>query len=382
MIPRHAAQTLARLAKSFPVLTVTGPRQSGKTTLVRASFPGLPYVSLEDPEQRLFAAQDPRRFLARYRDGAIFDEAQNVPDLFSYLQTKVDLDRPRGRFVLTGSQNLALSARVSQSLAGRTAVMELLPLSLAELREVRLTPATLDDVLFKGLYPRLHADAVSAGDWYSAYVMTYLERDMRQLSAIQDLNTFQRFFKLCAARTGQLLNLSSMAQDCGIAHGTAQSWLGVLEASYLAFRLTPHFENFGKRLVKSPKLYFYDTGLAANLLGIRNPEQLSIRPERPALFETLIVNEFMKRALNAGRRPGLFFWRDNLGTEVDLLIEEGTQLFAAEIKSGSTFQPEFLRSLTKWMAYAGRRAGRPALIYGGDDSYEREAANVISWRSL
>lgn len=382
MIPRHAAATIDRLKRGFPVLTITGPRQSGKTTLVRACFPEVPYVSLEDPEQRLFAAEDPRGFLAKYRQGAIFDEAQNVPELFSYLQTVVDLQRPAGNFVLTGSQNLTLSATVSQSLAGRTAVLELLPLSLAELRESGASPASLDEVLFTGLYPRLHTDNVSPDDWYTSYMVTYLERDMRQLSAIQDLNSFQRFFRLCAARTGQLLNLSSLAQDCGVAHGTAQHWLSILEASYLVFRLTPHFENFGKRLIKSPKLYFYDTGLAASLIGIQSPAQMTIRPERPALFETLVVGEFLKRALNAGRRPNLHFWRDNIGTEVDLLVEEGGLLFPAEIKSGATMQIEFLRSLHKWVAYAGARAGGPALVYGGDESFERQGVQIISWRSL
>jgi predicted AAA+ superfamily ATPase len=255
-------------------------------------------------------------------------------------------------------------------------------MSVAELREAGVAPRSLDELLFKGLYPRIHAGNVAAEDWYPSYVVTYLERDMRQLSAIQDLNAFQRFFRLCAARTGQLLNLSSMAQDCGIAHGTAQHWLSILEASYLVFRLTPHFENFGKRLIKSPKLYFYDTGLAANLIGVQNPAQMAIRPERPALFETLVVGEFLKRALNAGRRPNLYFWRDNIGTEVDLLVEEGGLLFPAEIKSGATMQPEFLRSLHKWSAYTGERAGVPALIYGGDESYERQGVQVISWRNL
>lgn len=382
MLPRHAAATIARLARGFPVLTITGPRQSGKTTLVRDCFPDLAYVSLEDPEQRLFASEDPRRFLSKYHQGAIFDEAQNVPELFSYLQTVVDLNRPKGNFVLTGSQNLTLSATVSQSLAGRTAVIELLPMSLAELRESAATPASLDELLFTGLYPRIYADDVAPEDWYPSYVVTYLERDMRQLSAIQDLNAFQRFFRLCAARTGQLLNLSSLAQDCGVAHGTAQHWLSILEASYLVFRLTPHFENFGKRLIKSPKLYFYDTGLAASLIGIQSPEQMAIRPERPALFETLVVGEFLKRSLNAGRRPNIHFWRDNIGTEVDLLVEQGGLLFPAEIKSGATMQTDFLRSLHKWVGYAGARAGAPALIYGGDESYERQGVQVISWRNL
>jgi predicted AAA+ superfamily ATPase len=318
----------------------------------------------------------------RSTDGAIFDEAQNVPELFSYLQIVVDLQRPAGNFVLTGSQNLTLSATVSQSLAGRTAVLELLPLSLAELRESGASQTSLDDVLFTGLYPRLHTDNISPNDWYTSYMVTYLERDMRQLSAIQDLNSFQRFFRLCAARTGQLLNLSSLAQDCGVAHGTAQHWLSILEASYLVFRLAPHFENFGKRLIKSPKLYFYDTGLAASLIGIQSPAQMMIRPERPALFETLVVGEFLKRALHAGRRPNLHFWRDNIGTEVDLLVEEGGLLFPAEIKSGATMQIEFLRSLHKWVTYAGSRAGVPALVYGGDESFERQGVHIISWRSL
>lgn len=381
MIARAAHTLLNSLAKRFPILMLTGPRQSGKTTLARHAFPRHAYVSLEDPDQRLIATQDPRGFLKRYEAGAIIDEAQHAPDLFSYLQTMVDATPTAGRFILTGSQNLSLTGSTSQSLAGRAAIVQLLPLSLAELRTSAFRPVSLDVLMFHGGYPAIHANQMDAAHWFSSYVATYLERDVRQLSSIQDLNIFQRFTRLCATRTGQILNLSAVASDCGVAFGTARAWLSILESSYLVFTLKPHFSNFGKRLVKAPKLYFHDTGLAAHLMGIENPDHLSVRPERPALFETLVVNEFLKRRFNQGLRSNLYYWRDNIGTEVDLILEEGAQLFPAEIKSGGTFQPESLRALQKWRGYAGE-SGTPALIYGGDDSFEFQGTQIISWRSL
>lgn len=382
MLPRQAQATLRKLADGYPVLLVTGPRQSGKTTLTRATFAAKRYVSLETPEERRFATEDPKGFLDRFPDGAIIDEAQHCPDLFSYIQTRVDLAERPGEFVLTGSQNVGLVARVTQSLAGRVARVELLPLARRELAAGEAVPSNLDELLFCGSYPALYARAVEPLDWYSNYVATYLERDVRQLANVHDLMVFQRFLRLCAARTGQLLNLSSLASDCGVAQGTARAWLSVLQASYLAFLLPPHHENFGKRLIKSPKLYFHDTGLAANLIGIQAPDHLAIRPERPALFETFVVNEFLKRRYNQGLPSNLHFWRDNIGTEVDLVLEEGAQLFPAEIKSGRTISDDFFAGLRKWGKYAGKRSGAPALVYGGDESYMRSGVHVISWRDL
>lgn len=382
MIPRAAQRTLRRLAKGYPVALVTGPRQSGKTTLARATFPRKPYVSLENPEDRRFATEDPKGFIARFAKGAVIDEAQHCPELFSYLQTHVDVAGRPGQFVLTGSQNLSLVSRVVQSLAGRVGRVELLPLARQELEQGKVAPRDLDRLLFKGAYPAVHARDVTPLQWYANYVATYLERDVRQLANIQDLMVFQRFLRLCAARTGQLLNLSSLAVDCGVAQGTARAWLSVLQASYLAFLLPPHYRNFGKRLIKSPKLYFHDTGLAAHLIGVQSPEHLAIRPERPALFETFVVNEFLKRRFNAGLPSNLYFWRDNIGTEVDLVREEGARLLPTEIKSGRTVNDEFFSALRKWTKYAGRVGGAPALVYGGAESYARSGIRVISWRDL
>lgn len=382
MIPRAAQATLRRLARGFPVVLLTGPRQSGKTTLARAAFPRKAYVSLEDPEERRFAVEDPRGFLERFRDGAVIDEAQHCPELFSYLQTHVDRVGRPGQYVLTGSQNLALVARVAQSLAGRAGRVELLPLARRELESGGAAPRELDALLFRGGYPAIHAKRVAPVQWYASYVASYLDRDVRQLASIQDLMAFQRFLRLCAARTGQMLNLSSLAVDCGVAQGTARAWLSVLQASYIAFLLPPHHRNFGKRLVKTPKLYFHDTGLAANLIGIESPRHLAVRPERPALFETFVVNEFFKRRWNAGLPSNLHFWRDNVGTEVDLVIEEGARLLPVEAKSGRTVNDEFFTGLRRWVRYAGRFAGPPVLVYGGEASYTRLGVRVLSWREL
>lgn len=382
MIPRHALSTALRLARGFPVLAITGPRQSGKTTLAQAAFGEHPYVSLEDPAQRDFALIDPRGFLARYPQGAVLDEVQQAPELMSYLQGLVDARRRMGDFILTGSQQFGLMSRMTQSLAGRVGRIELLPLSLGELTAAGLRAADLDSQLWRGGYPPLYDRPLAPDDWFPNYIATYLERDVRQLLAVRDLTLFQRFVRLCAGRTGQLLNLSALAMDAGISHTTAREWLSVLEASYLVFLLPPYHRNFGKRLVKSPKLYFLDTGLAAALLGIKDAGTLNLHPQRGALFETMVVAEFVKQRFNRGRPADLFFWRDNTGHEVDLLFEVGNGLQAVEIKSGATLVTDWLKGLAKWRAFAGDEALPGCLIHGGTEGYTREGVRVFPWQAI
>jgi len=382
MIPRHAHSALLELAVGYPVLALTGPRQSGKTTLARAAFSEKAYVSLEDLDELAFATQDPRGFLARFPRGAVIDEAQRCPAIFSYLQGRVDAERRMGAFVLTGSQQFGLMAGITQTLAGRVGSVQLLPFGVYELTGARVAVDNLDRLLVQGLYPAVHDRPVTPDRGYSDYVATYVERDVRQISAIHDLSLFQRFVKMCAARTGQLLNLHALANDCGISHPTARAWLSILEASYIVFLLQPHYRNFGKRLVKTPKLYFHDTGLAAALLGIQDESHMSVHPSRPALFETLIVNEFLKVRYHQGQRSNLYFWRDNVGNEIDLLLEQGGELVAVEIKSGQTLTADYFTGLRRWSAIAGAQAARLHLIFGGDQTFETEAVQVHSWREV
>ena len=382
MIPRQAQPTLLQLAKGYPILALTGPRQSGKTTLARTTFPDRPYVSLEDPDTRTFAEEDPRGFLARYPDGAILDEAQRGPALFSYLQTRVDTDQRMGQFVLTGSQQFGLLSNITQTLAGRVGLIQLLPFALQELLDAGAPVGSLDDLLWAGLYPPLHDRNLAPEQWFANYVMTYVERDVRQLIEVQNLSLFQRFLRMCAARCGQLLNMSSLANDCGVSHKTIGAWLSVLEAGYIVFLLQPHHQNFGKRLVKTPKLYFHDTGLAAHLMGIRDTAHLSIHSARGALFENFVISELMKRRYNQGLASNLYFWRNNTGEEVDVVIEEGEKLMPVEIKSGQTFTSDFLTGLNKWARYAGDKALPAHLVYGGDENMTRRGVSVHSWRRM
>lgn len=380
MIPRTATSTLHRLAKGFPVIALTGPRQSGKTTLAKAAFADKPYVSLENPDEREFAERDPRRFLQRFAEGAILDEAQRCPALLSWVQGLVDERGRMGDFILTGSAQFDLMSGVTQSLAGRVGRVELLPLSASELAGAGQQPHSLEAMLWQGGYPALYDRDLTPDDWFPNHVATYLERDVRQLIAIRDLTQFQRFVRMCAARSGQMLNLTALGADCGVSAVTARDWLSVLEASYLVVRLPPYFRNFGKRLVKTQKLYFLDVGLMAWLLGIRDAASIEMHAARGVLFETYVVSELVKQRFHAGRPADLYFWRDHVGHEVDVLYETPQGLQAIEIKSGSTFAADWPQAVQKWRTLAGNDALPPILVFGGEERYEREGYRVVGWR--
>jgi hypothetical protein len=382
LVPRTAEASLRADATGYPIVAVTGPRQSGKTTLVRLVFPDKPYASLEDPDRRELAASDPRGFLAAFPDGAVLDEIQRCPELFSYLQGVADSAPRMGHFVLTGSQQFGLLAGISQSLAGRVALTPLLPFSYTELAAVGRAPATLDTLLAAGLYPPVYDRDLEPGRWYANYVQTYLERDVRHLVNVRDLSTFQRFLRLCAGRTGQLLNLSTLADDTGVAHNTVRSWISVLEASYLVHLLAPHHRNFNKRLLKTPKLYFVDPGLAAWLLGIEGSSQLASHPLRGPLFETWVVSELLKARLHRGLPSNLFFWRDRSGHEVDVIADHGVALSAIEVKAGRTVAGDMLSGLRFWRSLAGDAASDSWLVYGGDEAQHRTEAHVLPWREI
>ncbi len=398
MIGRTLASRLREAAKQFPVVTVTGPRQSGKTTLVRAEFPRYAYVSLELPDQRAFALEDPRGFLAQFEGPTILDEAQRAPELFSYIQPLVDeRDRP-GQFIVTGSQNFLLLQSISQSLAGRCAVLHLLPFSLAELtgrqaippdrlgseapRSAAAPPQSLEELLFAGLYPRIHDKGLPPQDWLAGYYQTYLERDVRNVLNVGDIETFGRFVRLCAGRTGQLLNLSSLAADCGITHTTARRWISVLEASFVVVLLRPHHRNFGKRLVKTPKLYFLDTGLLCFLLRVRDPDELRRHAARGAIFESFVVSELYKNFAHRGEPPALYFWRDATGHEVDVILDLGSRLIPIEVKSAQTVAADFFDALVYWRALNGRPEGPAALVYGGDRLFRQRGVVVYPWYAI
>lgn len=399
MVPRHLTPTLLRASERYPVLTLTGPRQSGKTTLLRHAFPGHAYVSLEAPDERAFASEDPRGFLARFDGPVILDEAQHVPDLFSYVQVVADersaRGERRGQFVLSGSQNFLLLHRISQSLAGRAYIAHLMPFTLAEVagRPLRVPEQVVagppppaasagtellgrwTDQAVRGLYPPVHDRGLAPYEWASLYFQTYLQRDVRSLAQVGDLEAFRLFVLLCAGRAGQLLNLSGLGNDCGISHQTARRWLAMLEASFVVFRLRPHHENFNKRITKSPKLYFFDTGLLCCLLQIRSAEELARHAMRGAVFENFAVAELAKHCYHGGAEPRLAFWRDHRGNEVDLVVGG----VPVEMKSGATVAAGFFRGLDYWAKVAP--TPQPGiLVYGGEESYRRRRVDVRCWR--
>ena len=383
-IQRQLGPQLQKLARVYPILSVSGPRQSGKTTLVRGVFPDYAYVNLERLDDRAAAEEDPRRFLERHGDrGVIIDEAQKVPALFSYLQALADERGAMGEFVLTGSQNFLLLEQVSQSLAGRVAPLTLLPFSRQELAAA--APASsLEETLFKGGYPVLYDRAVNPPDYYPAYIQTYVERDVRSLRNIGDLSGFQRFLRVCAGRAGQRVDLSGMGNDLGINYKTVSAWISVLEASYIAFLLYPHHENFAKRLIKSPKLYFHDTGLLCSLLGLESAGQVATHYLRGPIFENWVIAETIKQHVHAGRRPDLYFWRDNTGNEVDLLYERGGRRQVVEIKAGATLGTDQFKGLRYYRKLA---AALPMeqdyyLVYGGEGRQDRAHGMVLGWQEF
>ncbi len=384
MIDRDLANSLLRAARKFPAVTLTGPRQSGKSTLCRGLFPGKPYANLEAPDIRSFARDDPRAFLSQFPEGAILDEVQRTPELPSYLQGLIDDDPSPGRWVLTGSQNLALVESVSQSLAGRSAVLHLLPLARSEVIRFDNHPEGLDEALVAGGYPRIFDRGLDPAEWLRSYVATYVERDVRTISNVGDLVTFQRFVELCAGRTGQLLNYSSLASDCGISQPTAKSWLSVLETSFIAFRLPAFHSNQRKRLVKMPKLHFYDTGLACWLLGIRSADQLRSHPLRGAIFETWVVTEILKHRTNRGLSGGMSYYRDKDGVEADLVVDDGGRLLAIEAKAAATATTSLFDGAARVRGLLSTAAVSVDLfiVYGGDESQKRTGAALVPWGSL
>jgi len=379
MIERALKTKLLDLINKYPIVTLTGPRQSGKSTLLKASFPDYKYVSLEDPDMRLFATEDPRGFLATYPDKTIIDEVQRVPSIFSYIQTHTDNENKEGMYLLAGSHNFLLMEKINQSLAGRTAILKLLPLSHNEMTTGGVIPSTVDDEIFNGSYPRIYDKSIAPTDYYPFYIQTYVERDVRLIRSIGDLSKFIRFLKLCAGRIGQLINLSSLANECGISVTTATSWISILEASYICYLLKPDYNNYAKRLVKAPKLYFYDTGLACSLLDIRNTSQVATHFLRGGLFENLVINEFVKTAYNKGEDPNLTFWRDSTGNEVDLLRKEGDKQYAYEIKSGATYSTDFFKGISKWAKLSGTPSERCFTIYNGEKNINTSQGDVLAW---
>lgn len=376
MITRTIEPILRHLAESYPVITITGPRQSGKTTLCKMVFPEYSYVNLEAPDMRSFATDDPRGFLAAYQNGVILDEIQRAPLLLSYIQTIVDEKKIPGQYILTGSQQFEVMNTISQSLAGRTALLKLLPLSLSELCSLTI-PANINNAILNGFYPRIHDLKLNPTQVMGDYFETYIERDLRQLMAVKDLSQFERFVRVCAGRVGQILNLQSLGNDVGISHACARSWLTLLEASYIVHILHPWHTNVSKRLIKSPKLYFYDVGLASYLLGLENENQVSRDPLRGNLFENMVVMEALKYRFNQGKRSNLFFFRDSNGNEVDLISEQGRSLAAIEIKAGATINADYFKGLHQFKKTIGdSHPVVSGVIYGGEEVQRRSDALV------
>lgn len=381
MIERNITAKLNLLATKFPIVTLTGARQCGKSTLLKSCFPSYRYVSLEDIDIRQMALEDPRGFLMNFGSKTIIDEVQYAPNLFSYIQTKVDEENNVGMYILSGSQNFLLMQQISQSLAGRTAILKLAPFSISELKKASLLPEDINNWIFTGGYPRIYDMNIHPSDFYPNYIQTYIERDVRQLKELANLSKFIRFLKLCAARVGQLLNVSALANESEITVPTANSWLSVLETSYVVYLLKPYFNNYNKRLVKSPKLYFYDTGLASSLLGLDDVSQLSTHYLRGGLFENMVISEYLKNSYAEGKEPQMYFWRDSNQNEVDLLIERSGDLYAVEIKSSATINNNHFKGLNKFQSISGIDRNNMIVVYGGNTDYKTKDGSYVSWRN-
>ena len=381
MITRTAQKKILDLARSFKAVAVTGPRQSGKTTLIRNIFPNKPYVNLENPDNRQFASEDPKGFLNNYPLGAILDEVQRVPLLFSYLQEILDNTKEKGLFILSGSNNFLLHETISQTLAGRVAYFNLLPFSFLELHKTKIAPKKTNQLLFKGFYPPVYDQKIPITDWCPNYVRTYIDRDVRLIKNISNLHQFEKFVKLLAGRNGQELNLTSIGVECGIDYKTAQSWIGILESSFVIYLLKSHHQNFNKTIVKRPKLYFYDTSIVCYLLGIKEENQLDTHPLRGAIFEGMIITELVKARVHSGKPVNLFYWRDKTGREIDVIIENGTELIPVEIKSGATISSDYFKNLNYWRKLSGSK--KAFVIYNGEQNQKRsDGTAVLPWREI
>jgi predicted AAA+ superfamily ATPase len=368
------------MARKMPVISITGPRQSGKTTISKMCFPDYDYVNLENPDTFEEARADSRFFLTRHKKGLIIDEIQLLPELFSYIQTISDISGKTGEFILTGSQNFLLSAKIAQSLAGRVFITHLLPFSIDELRQSKILQGNPSQFIFKGFYPRIYDKDIAPNMFYPSYIQTYTERDVRQIINVSSLHLFQKFMRLAAGRIGQMLNYNSIATELGVDLKTVKSWFSILEASFITFFLQPHYQNFSKRLLKSPKLYFYDTGLACSLLGIRKEEEVDMHWAKGALFENLLIADMMKNYYNRAQIPPLYYWRDSTGNEVDCIIDEGMRKKSVEIKSGSTIRSDFFKGLDFYNRISSTPSEQSYLLYSGIRGSKRPEANVISWK--
>lgn len=382
MLYRTITSEFHRLLRQYPVITITGPRQSGKTTFCREQCSTYHYVNLEDIENRQYAINDPKGFLGQFNNGVILDEIQRAPDLPSLIQVIVDENNHPGQFVLTGSQQFEVIESVSQSLAGRTALIKLLPFALEELYSNRVAIPPVKELFYRGFYPRIYHEGLNPSEALSFYLHTYVERDVRRIANIKNLTAFDRFIRVCATQIGQIINYTRISNECGVDLKTIKSWLSVLKASYLVFELEPHFENFRKRLIKMPKLYFYDVGLAAYLLGMKSPEQTVQNPLKGALFENFIMAEFIKNRFNHIQDSNLYFFRDNVGNEVDLILDYGNQLVSVEIKSAETISGSYLKSLKFYQKLCGDRNSKHIIVYGGDVSRKQQDVDIYSYKDL